>query len=330
MDRDHEPDTRASRGPRLIDRSPGHGGLPDVLVAFRISDATRNGYLPPPRAHSCSSESAGVPPDSSHRNSTASQGVRMIAPDTYILGMKVSPTSYDHASQLICEWSRRHLSKYVCIACVNNVMEAYDTERFQRVMNQADLVTPDGMPVVWSLRLLGKQDATRVYGPYLTPILLQQAADCGLPVGFYGASPETLERLLSVVRERFPKLQIAYAFSPPFRPLTSPEDEKVVEDINRSGTRILFIGLNTPKQDYWMSEHKKRVQAVMVGVGAAFDFLAGSKPQAPQWMMKSGLEWCFRLLTEPRRLWKRYLKHNPRFVVLFALQLLGIKKFQRV
>jgi N-acetylglucosaminyldiphosphoundecaprenol N-acetyl-beta-D-mannosaminyltransferase len=251
----------------------------------------------------------------------------MNSSDTSILGMKVSPTDYGHAADLISEWSRRRLSKYVCIASVNNVMEAHDSERFQQVMNQADLVTPDGMPLVWGLRLLGRRKATRVYGPDLMPVLLKKAAERGLAVGFYGASPETLELLVRVVRTRYPELRIVYSYSPPFRALTREEDEQVTEAINRSGAGMLFVGLNTPKQDYWMAEHKGRVQSVMLGVGAAFDFLAGSKRQAPRWMRASGLEWLFRLMTEPRRLWKRYLKHNPRFVVLFALQLLGMKKF---
>ena len=243
----------------------------------------------------------------------------------YILNMGVSHTSYAHASTTICQWAQEHASKYVCIATVNNVMEAYDSPEFQRVMNQADLVTPDGMPLVWALRLLGHKSASRVYGPDLTPILLQMAAESGLPVGFYGGAPEVLKRLLEVVAARFPKLQVAYSFSPPFRPLTPQEDEQVVKTLNDSGVCILFIGLNTPKQDYWMAAHKDRVQAVMVGVGAAFDFLAGTKQQAPRWMMPLGLEWLFRLCTEPRRLWKRYLKHNPRYVVLLTLQLLGLK-----
>ena len=251
----------------------------------------------------------------------------MTSQDTCILGMKVSPTDYGHALELICEWSGRRLSKYVCVANVSSVMEAYDSERFQRVMNEADMVTPDGMPLVWGLRLLGRRNATRVYGPDLMPLLLGKAAARGLTVGFYGAAPETLEQLLRVVRTRHPELRIGYGYSPPFRTLTREEDEAICRAINGSGAQILFVGLNTPKQDYWMAEHRGRVQAAMLGVGAAFDFLAGSKRQAPRWMRSSGLEWFFRLMTEPRRLWKRYLKHNPRFVVLFALQLLGVRKF---
>jgi N-acetylglucosaminyldiphosphoundecaprenol N-acetyl-beta-D-mannosaminyltransferase len=244
--------------------------------------------------------------------------------DTTIAGMKVSSTSYAHASEAIRTWAQQGTSKYVCVANVCSVMEAYDSPEFQRVMNQADLVTPDGMPLVWGLRLLGRKNASRVYGPDLTPIVLQTAAEANLRVGFYGGTPEALKRLLEVVDSRFPALHVAYSFSPPFRPLTPDEDERVIGAINAAGVRILFIGLNTPKQDYWMAAHKGRVQAVMVGVGAAFDFLAGTKPQAPRWMMPLGLEWLFRLATEPRRLWKRYLKHNPRYAVLLALQVLGL------
>lgn len=250
-------------------------------------------------------------------------------PERFIIGAKVNHTSYAHVSGLVREWAAQRSSRYVCVATVFNVMQAYDSAGFRRAMNEADLVTPDGMPLVWGLKFLGCPDATRVYGPDLTPLVLQMASENNLPVGLYGGSPEVLKRLQKVIGERFPAVEVAFALSPPFRPLTADEDEEIVAAINRSGARILFIGLGTPKQDYWMAEHRGRVKAVMLGVGAAFDFLAGAKPQAPRWMMKVGLEWLFRLATEPRRLWKRYLKDNPRFVVLFTLQLLGWKKFQR-
>jgi N-acetylglucosaminyldiphosphoundecaprenol N-acetyl-beta-D-mannosaminyltransferase len=191
-------------------------------------------------------------------------------------------------------------------------------------MNSADLVTPDGMPLVWGLRLLGARPATRVYGPDLTALVLEAAAHDDLPVGFYGASSPTLHRLTANLRERFPSLRIDYAFSPPFRALAPEEDGQVVQEINDSGARIVFVGLSTPKQERWMSEHRGRVRAVMLGVGAAFDFLAGTKPQAPRWMRTVGLEWLFRLLAEPRRLGPRYFRHNPRFVTFFTLQLLGL------
>ena len=242
-----------------------------------------------------------------------------------ILGTKVNATSYVHAAATVCEWAERKESRYVCIATVSQVMEGHDAPGFQRVMNEADLVPPDGMPLVWGLRLLGCKKATRVYGPDLTPIILERAALDGLPIGFYGGSPSVLDRFVQVMRERFPKLQVAYAYSPPFRDLTPEEDQRVVQEIDGSGARILFVGIGNPKQEFWMAAHRGQVQAVMVGVGAAFDFLAGAKPQAPRWMMGVGLEWLFRLATEPRRLWKRYLKQNPRFIVLFALQLLRVK-----
>ncbi len=251
----------------------------------------------------------------------------MTTVDTYILNMKVSFTSYSHASDLVYEWASRHLSRYVCVAPVSTVMETYDSDLVRRVINAADLVTPDGMAVVWGLKLLGHKQTTRVYGPDLTLMLLGMAASANIPVGFYGGAPQVLDRLCEVASERFPNLRITYACSPPFRALTVEEDELVVTQIGAAEPRILFIGIGSPKQECWMAEHRGRVQCVMVGVGAAFDFLAGMKPQAPRWMMRSGMEWLFRLVTEPRRLWKRYLKQNPRFVVLFALQLLGLKKF---
>ncbi len=239
-----------------------------------------------------------------------------------ILGCPVDCVDYHEAVARIVHWAHRGESRYVCVACVNTVMEAYDSAAVRRAVAAADLVTPDGMPLVWALRLLGAREARRVYGPDLTPLVLEAAARARLPVGFYGGAPDTLKKLLGVVRQRCPAIRIAYAWSPPFRPLTPEEDVRVVREINSSGARILFVGLNTPKQDLWMHAHRGHVRAVMLGVGAAFDFLAGTKPQAPRWIMPLGLEWLFRLATEPRRLWKRYLKHNPRFVALFGQQLL--------
>jgi N-acetylglucosaminyldiphosphoundecaprenol N-acetyl-beta-D-mannosaminyltransferase len=237
-----------------------------------------------------------------------------------ILGMRVDCTNYDDATNRILMWARNHESRSVCVATVNNVMESHDSSEFRAIMNSADLVTPDGMPLVWGLQLLGLREATRVYGPDLTPILLEAASRDGVPVGFYGGTSEALDRLVVVLRRNWPDLRVAYTYSPPFRQLAPEEDEEIVSKINASGARILFLGLSTPKQDRWMAVHKGRVHAVMVGVGAAFDFLSGAKPQAPRWMMRCGLEWLFRLITEPRRLWRRYLRHNPRFVLFFAAQ----------
>jgi len=240
-----------------------------------------------------------------------------------ILGMHVNPTDYRRAVLQIQDWARRAESRYVCFATVNNVMESCDSQDFRQVMNEADLVTADGMPLVWAMRLLGHRSATRVYGPDLTPLVFEMAERERIPVGFYGGSPAVLDRLVSVAHSRFPRLLVRYAYSPPYRALSEDEDTQVVSAIEQSQIRILFVGLNTPKQDVWMSLHRGRVTCVMLGIGAAFDFLAGAKRQAPRWLMPLGLEWLFRLCTEPRRLWKRYLKHNPRFIALFGAQLLG-------
>jgi N-acetylglucosaminyldiphosphoundecaprenol N-acetyl-beta-D-mannosaminyltransferase len=248
----------------------------------------------------------------------------------YILGLRVDATSYSDAAERVIRWANSSESRYVSVATVNNVMEAHKSQSLRNMMNGADLVTPDGMPLVWGLGLLGVKGASRVYGPDLTPCVLAIAEREAVPVAFYGASSDVLDLLLASVRTRFPKLGIAYAWSPPFRPLSDEEDNRVVRDINLSGARILFVGMSTPKQDRWMAEHKGRVSAVMLGVGAAFDFLAGTKPQAPRWMMAAGLEWLFRLATEPRRLWRRYLKQNPRFMWLFALQLLHLRRFPNI
>jgi N-acetylglucosaminyldiphosphoundecaprenol N-acetyl-beta-D-mannosaminyltransferase len=244
-------------------------------------------------------------------------------PVRYALGTKVHGTSYRDATGQIMEWASQNESRSVCVANVHTVMEAYDRHDFRNVINGADLVTPDGMPLVWSLKLEGVRNASRVYGPDLTPFVLRAAEQQGVPVGFYGGSSFVLDRLLARVKREYPRLPVVFAQSPPYRPLTLEEDREMVKAIRRSGARVLFVGLGCPKQERWMADHRGQIQAVMVGVGAAFDFLAGSKRQSPRWMQAIGLEWLFRFATEPRRLWKRYMKHNPRFVVLMAVQLMA-------
>jgi N-acetylglucosaminyldiphosphoundecaprenol N-acetyl-beta-D-mannosaminyltransferase len=245
-----------------------------------------------------------------------------------ILGMRVDATSYDDATQRILDWAEARESRYVCIATVNNVMEAHDDASFLRVMNDADLTTPDGMPLVWGLRMLGLP-ATRVYGPDLTPLLLAAAAARGIPVGFFGGAPDVLAELVDRSIARFPGLEVAYAWSPPFRELSAEEEARVTEEITSSGARILLVGLGCPKQERWMHGRRGPLPCTMVGVGAAFDFIAGRKRQAPPALQRIGLEWLFRLVTEPRRLWRRYLRHNPRFVVLFGWQVFRTRFFQR-
>ena len=239
----------------------------------------------------------------------------------FVLGMRVDGTSYAAATALVTQWAMQGESRYVCEAPVAMVMESYDCGDYQTVINRADLVTPGGMPIVWVLRRLGLRGQPRVYGPELTLHICEAAARHGLPVGFYGGTKPALALLVKRLSERYPGLRVAYAYSPPFRAPTPDEEARTIADICRSECRILFVGLGCPKQERWMARHRGALPAVMVGVGAAFDFISGAKPQAPHWMQRLGLEWLFRLSTEPRRLWFRYAWHNPRFVGLVAWQL---------
>lgn len=217
----------------------------------------------------------------------------------------------------------------ICAANVHMVMEAYDDPVFREMVNGASFVTADGMPLVWGQRFLGVKKAQRVYGPQLMENLLAAAAKKRISVGLFGGKPDILDRLLLRIQAKYPTISIVYTFSPPFRPLAAQENEAIIGKINESGTRLLFVGLGCPKQEIWMARNGGRINAIVVGVGAAFDFISGSKPQAPRWMRQSGLEWLFRLLSEPRRLWSRYLWNNPRFVWLFGKQLLKTKLWDR-
>jgi len=238
-----------------------------------------------------------------------------------ILGVPVQPTSYQAAIAQIMAWAEKNESRYVCAANVHMVMEAHDSPSFMDVVNHADLVTPDGMPLVWAMRRLGFPKQERVYGPDLAIQLIEAAAQNSVPIGFYGSTPNVLESLVNKFRKEYHSINIAYSFSPPFRPISSEEDAQIIHEIHASGARVLLVGLGCPKQEEWMAQHKDKIKAVMIGVGAAFDFHAGMKSQAPAWMQKRGLEWLYRLIHEPRRLWKRYLYHNPRFIVLVLSQI---------
>lgn len=250
------------------------------------------------------------------------------APCRSVLGAPIHATNYEHVCSYISKRSTFGESGYICVANVHMVMEAFDSPEFRSVMKGADLVTPDGMPLVWALRLLGVRNQERVYGPDLTLEVCGMAAHQGIPVAFYGGTPESLQRFSNRVMELYPKLNIVCQIAPPFRVPTSDEDEEYTRSIVDSGARIVLVGIGCPKQEQWMAAHKDRIPAVMLGVGAAFDFHSGRVKQAPAWMQQIGMEWFFRLLMEPRRLWKRYLKHNPRFIFLFLMQLLGLRRFQ--
>ena len=245
-----------------------------------------------------------------------------------ILNMRVDVTNYPDASSRIIHWADQGKSGYVCAANVHMVMETHDDPSFNHIVNNADLVTPDGMPLVWALRMMGVEHATRVYGPDLTLHVCEAAAKNNISIGLYGGTEESLVDFERFLMERYPGIRIACKIAPPFRPLTPEEDAHYTEMINASGVQVLFVGIGCPKQEKWMAEHKSTIQAIMLGVGAAFDFHTGRVKQAPAWMQKMGMEWFFRLMMEPQRLWKRYFKHNPRFAYLLAMQLIKMR-FQK-
>ena len=242
-----------------------------------------------------------------------------------ILGVKVNTTSYHQTVQSVIAWAEAAQSRYVCVANVHSIMTAYDDPAFRTVLNSADLVTPDGMPLVWSLRIKGHKNQTRVYGPTLMEKLLRLASEKAIPIGFLGSTPQVIEKLQEKIRSKHPNVIISYAFSPPFRPFSNEENEKITQKISQTSTRILFVGLGCPKQELWMAANTGKINAVIIGVGAAFDFIAGEKEQAPPWMQNIGLEWLYRLLTEPKRLWRRYFSIVPRFIFLMSKDLIRSK-----
>lgn len=239
-----------------------------------------------------------------------------------LLGTRVDATSYRHLERSVARWIAAGEAAYICVTSVHGIMEAHDDHGFQAVLNAANLITPDGMPLVWGLRLLGVRSATRVYGPDLTDAICAWASRADIPVGFYGSTDAVLDRLIDNLRQRHTGLRVDYRHSPPFRPLTPEERRRELNEIRASGVRLLFVGLGCPKQERWMAERLDELDVVMLGVGAAFDYLARTIKRPPACVQQLGLEWAFRLVCEPRRLWRRYLKNNPRFVLLFARQII--------
>lgn len=239
-----------------------------------------------------------------------------------VITMQTDITSLDGACDQVCSWAEKSESHYVCVSNVHMCIETYVDAVFRETVNGADLIVPDGRPVFWAQRLLGFKQARQVRGMDLTLQLCEQAAQEKIAVGFYGGEAETLAILQAELQKRWEELDIAVAISPPFRELSDDEKQADIQAINASGAKILFVGLGCPKQEAWMQEHKGKVHAVMLGVGAAFDFIAGNKSPAPAWMQTCGLEWLHRLCSEPSRLWRRYLYTNPLFIVLFIRQLI--------
>jgi N-acetylglucosaminyldiphosphoundecaprenol N-acetyl-beta-D-mannosaminyltransferase len=240
-----------------------------------------------------------------------------------LLTMRIDEWSYDTAISKVREWCDGG-SRYVCCSTAHMTMVAHDDPCFRRYVNGADMVVSDGIPIVWATRRLGLRNQSRVDAPTLTTRLCELAAKQGIPVGFYGSTPGVLKDLVERLLLLYPALNIAYQLSPPFRPLTSQEDEKIVDDITKSGVRLLFVGLGCPKQEAWMFKHKGRLPATMLGVGWTFDVLSGRETMAPRIIQRMGMEWLYRLFQNPKRVWRRTLLYYPRFVILALLQISGV------
>jgi N-acetylglucosaminyldiphosphoundecaprenol N-acetyl-beta-D-mannosaminyltransferase len=241
--------------------------------------------------------------------------VTVALPRVDILGVRVSAIRMSDALDTIDGWITRGERQYVCVTGVHGVMESGRDDSLRRIHNAAGLVTPDGMPLVWLCRWRGFLHVERVYGPDLMLACCERSVSRGYRHFLYGGAPDVPETLAERLRSRFPGLEIVGTYSPPFRPPTADEQRAVVQRINEARPHIVWVGLSTPKQERWMADHVGQLSAAaLIGVGAAFDFHAGRKRQAPLWMQRSGLEWAFRMVSEPRRLGPRYLVNNPSFM----------------
>ena len=245
-----------------------------------------------------------------------------------VLGVGISVLNLQTALTAIAAAVRERRKGYLCITGVHGVMEAQDDPAFKNILNAALLCTPDGMPMVWAGKLAGHREMGRVYGPDLMLDVCAWSETSGAKHFFYGGADGVAELLARQLLEKFPRLKIAGTYTPPFRRLMADEEKQLAAQITTAAPDILWVGLSTPKQEKFMAEYLPKLDVtLMVGVGAAFDFHSGRVRQAPRWMQRSGLEWFYRLCSEPRRLGKRYLRNNPLFLLKSFGQLTGWKKY---
>lgn len=247
-----------------------------------------------------------------------------------VLGFSIAASSFTEQIDLIMQWGHQRLSRVVCVANVHMLMEAHWNPNFAKVLSRADLLTPDGMPLVWTLNLLRKSTHDRVAGMYILREVCHRAEQTGLGVYFLGTDTQTLDQMQQRLHQEFPNLNISGMEPLPFRPLSAEEDRRVVEAINKSGAGILFVALGCPKQEIWMHQHRQKIQAAMVGIGGVFPIYAGIKKHAPHWVQSLGLEWLYRLSQEPGRLWKRYALTIPPFVYLSVKQVVVTRVHRRL
>jgi N-acetylglucosaminyldiphosphoundecaprenol N-acetyl-beta-D-mannosaminyltransferase len=243
-----------------------------------------------------------------------------------IAGTEVSIVTLPYVLNTLERWIADRSGRYVVCRDVHGIILARRDERFREIHEGADLVTPDGMPLVWTAKLLGCREISRVCGPDLLPAAAGRGVGLGWKHYFYGSSPDVVEKLVRKLEARFPGMTVVGTYSPPFRASTAAEDGLACENIRGSGADLVWVGLGSPKQEVWMADNVGRCGgAVLVGVGAAFDFHAATVARAPDWMRRSGLEWAHRLIQSPRRLWRRYLVMAPQFVMYASAEIARVK-----
>lgn len=235
-----------------------------------------------------------------------------------VVGVPIDLQNRLQVSHRLIGWAQAHASRTACFVNVHSAVHASHDELHRQALLGADMVAPDGAPIAFSLRMKGHRQQQRVDGPGMMLQLCSDAQSAAVKIGLYGSTPQTLGLLRTELQDFFPALEVSYMHSPPFRELTDAEDQQVCEDVKRAGVGLLFVGLGCPKQEYWMARHRGRIPAVMLGVGAAFEFHAGTVSRAPEWMREHGLEWLHRLMSQPRRLWRRYLFSNSIFLSMSA------------
>ena len=248
-----------------------------------------------------------------------------------VLGVKIDPVDLDKAAQTVVAWLTEDTgrARYICATGVHGVMEAQRDGQFRAILNNAALNVPDGMPMVWLGRFAGFRSMGRVFGPTFMLEVCKRTAPLNVRHFFYGGMEGVAERLAEAMRTRYPGLRVAGSFCPPFRPLTENEVANIAERINRCQADIVWVGLSTPKQERWIAEIVPHLEPkLLFSVGAAFDFNLGAIKRAPVWMQQASLEWLYRLMQEPRRLYKRYLLNNPAFIALVLNQLIGFRAYQ--
>lgn len=249
-------------------------------------------------------------------------------PQINVQGVKISEINLELAEKHVIEAVQTKRKGYICVTGVHGVTEAQDDPEFRDILNSSFLNTPDGMPMVWYGKAQGSKIIARVYGPDLMLRICEISGKYGISHFFYGGKEGVAELLKENLEKKFPGLEVVGTYCPPFRPLNEEEEASLITEISEKKPDILWVGLSTPKQERFMSKYLPFLDVtLMFGVGAAFDFHAGLIPQAPPWMQKNGLEWLFRLCKEPRRLWKRYLRNNPLFLMRSIAQATGLKKY---